>query len=264
VNLRPDGRPRWEVKVRWSDANGKTVGLPTRVFPFDPGAKSTEVTSRKNALDSANRYAIEERAARRIFGKPRAELPSAWTLGTLLERLLDESRAEVQKRLNQGKRPGDQLEQRMGYARMLTGIAHREGSRATVNTGFPDLCLINLRDLTPAHFGGGPQSLASRLKGRDGGPAPADSVRRLIGFLSWLFQHARKEWGIACTDPLANWKLLDLSPSTPGRTRTVSEKEWVAIQGALSDASEATRLAIRFARHTAARRSESSTWTGLT
>ena len=256
VYLRADGKPRWEVKIRWTGADGNTQGSRTVVFPFDPAAKPSEITSRKNALDSANHHAIEERAARRLFGKPRAELPGSWTLGTLLERLLEESRAEAARRVDAGKVVGKALEQRISYARMLTGQAHADGSRATKNKGFPDLCRINLRDLKSEHFGGGPNSLSARLLGRDGGPAPAESVRRVIGFLSQLFQRARREWGIDCGNPLEKWKVLDIAPAGQGRERTLSSTEWEKIQSALSEATESTRAAILVARFTAARRGE--------
>ncbi|HUW52605.1 MAG TPA: hypothetical protein VMV99_04180, partial [Rhodanobacter sp.] len=61
--------PRFELKVRWTNADGSKGYTPTRIFPFDPEAKGGP-TCRAHALDSANRTAIEERAALRLHDKP--------------------------------------------------------------------------------------------------------------------------------------------------------------------------------------------------
>ncbi|QWT20792.1 site-specific integrase [Bacillus sp. NP157] len=253
VYLREDGSVRYEVKIRWKGADGKTTGLPTTVFPFDPKARPSDPTSRKNALDSANLFAIQERSALRLYRKPRAQLSGAWTLGQLLHRVIDEVEAEKKALAADGKKLGKSGQQRLAYARMLTGQASSQTSK---NKGFPDLCALNLRKLKPEHFGGARNSLASRLLGRDGKQAPAESIRRVIGFLSQTFQHARKHWEIDCVNPLEKWKALDLPPTGQGRERTLTAIEWTHIQEALADALPTTRAAVYTARFSAARRGE--------
>jgi integrase len=254
VYLREDGNLRFEVKIRYKDSNGDTASLGTTVFPFDPKAKPSDPMSRRNALDSANVFAIKERAALVMHRKPRAQLAGAWTLGQLLYRVIDEVEAERKTLAALGKKPGKSSQQRLAYARMLTGQA---GSQASKNSkGFPDLCAMNLRELKPEHFGGSRNSLASRLLGRDGKPAPAESIRRVIGFLSQTFQHARKQWEIDCTNPLEKWKALDLPPTGEGRKRKLSPAEWTLIQTALEDTLPTTRAAVYTARFSAARRGE--------
>lgn len=259
VYLRTDGRPRFELKVRWTNADGSKGYTPTRIFPFDPEAKGGP-TCRAHALDSANKTAIEERAALRLHDKPRAQLAEAWTFGGLLEQLIVEQKAlisgDVTDKAEDAKKNTKHVRQRISYARMLLGQSSIEHT-ANIE-GFPDLCALPLRSLTPAHFSGksAPNSLASRLKGKGGRPAPADSVRRLMSFLSWTFQHAKSDWEIDCVNPIERWKALKLSPSDRGRDRTLSDAEWTKIQSALEAAWPDTQAAIYTARYTAARRGE--------
>jgi len=254
VYLREDGTPRYEVKVRWKNrATGKTEGLHTKLFTFDPKAKPSDTTSRKNALDSANLYSIQERSSLRLHGKPRSALPSAWTLGALLERELEEVKAEEKKLAEHGKKLPKASQQRRAYARMMLGKASEKASQ---NRGFPDLCALNLREVKPEHFSGKPTSLASLLKDRHGNPAGGESVRKVIGFLSQLFKRASRAWGIECANPCADWKALELPSPERGRERTLDAKEWEAVQKALGRTHEDTRTAIYLARFTACRRGE--------
>lgn len=260
VYLRMDGRPRFELKVRWTNADGSTGYTPTRIFPFDPAAKGGP-TCRAHALDSANRLAIDERAALRLHDKPRAQLAEAWTLGGLLERLIEEqetlrAEAEAADKATGGKTDTKHIRQKISYARMILGLSSPQHTKNV--GGFPDLCNRPLRSLTPAHFSGTdePNALASRLKGKDGKQAPADSIRRLIGFLSWTFQHAKSAWKIDCANPLEKWAALDLPPSDKGRERTLTADEWSKVEHALESAWPVTQIAVYTARFTAARRSE--------
>lgn len=254
VYLREDGRPRYELKVRWTQKDGTRAYLPTRVFPFDPNAR-TGPTCRQHALDSANKAAIEERAALRLHDKPRSQLSEAWTFGGLLERLIEELTPTIEAIEAEGGNT-KHLRLKVSYARMLLGRADR---KHTGNPeGFPDLCAKTVTSLNPSHFSGkdAPWSLAARLKGKDGKPAPADSVRRLMSFLSWLFQHAKSAWAIDVANPIARWKELDLPPSNRGRERTLKDDEWRRVEAALGSAWPSTQVAIYTARFTAARRAE--------
>ncbi len=135
-------------------------------------------------------------------------------------------------------------------------ILGRASKGASKNQGFPDLCALRLNELTPAHFGGAPTSLASRLKDRHGEPAGGESVRKVIGFLSQLFQRASSAWEIACVNPLEKWSALNLPPVPDGRDRTLDAEEWQRVQDALGRTTEATRGAIYTARFSACRRGE--------
>lgn len=254
VYLRTDGNPRYELRVRWKDRDtGKTTGLETIRFTFDPKAKPSDTTSRRNALDSANKRAIEERSSLRLYGKPRSALPSAWTLGALLERLLEELDAEEKKLSAQKQKLPKSAQQKRACARMVLGKASEHASQ---NRGFPDMCKLNLRDVKPEHFSGTPSSIAARLKDRHGNPAGGESVRKVIGFFSQLFQHARSAWGIECANPCADWNALSLPPTGRGRDRTLSTQEWEKVQDALGRTTDDTRTAIYTARFTACRRGE--------
>jgi len=260
VYLRMDGRPRFEFKVRWTNPDGSKSYTPTRIFPFDPAAKGGP-TCRAHALDSANRLAIDERAALRLHDKPRAQLAEAWTLGGLLERLIEEqtalkAEAEEADKATGAKTDTKAVRQKISYARMMLGLS---SSQHTKNLGgFPDLCRRPIRSLTPAHFSGTdePNALASRLKGKDGKQAPGDSIRRVIGFLSWTFQHAKTAWKIDCANPLEKWAVLDLPPTDKGRERTLTTDEWAKVEKALEASWPVTQIAVLTARFTAARRGE--------
>lgn len=256
VNLRLDGRPRYEVRIRWTNADGTRGHLPTRVFPFDPEAKHGP-TSEQNALDSANVYAVLERKARDLHDKPRSQLAEAWTFGGLLERLITELTLELESFEPGDGRSDKHLRTKISYARMLLGKADK---KATGNPdGFPDLCALTVDQLRPEHFSGGTyadKSLVKRLKGKDGKPAPNDSIRRLVSFLAWFFKHVKGAWKIEIKNPLSDWQALELPEADQGRERTLSDEEWVKVDEALKAAWPSTRLAIHVARFTAARRGE--------
>ncbi|WP_213948473.1 hypothetical protein [Luteibacter sp. dw_328] len=100
VYKRVDGRPGYEVRIRWTCRGGdeKTSKrhLPTVIYPFDPRAKSGP-SCEAAALANANAYAIQQWAAIRFYDKPHAELADGWTLGQLLERLLGEAVTSIEE-----------------------------------------------------------------------------------------------------------------------------------------------------------------------
>lgn len=263
VYLRRDGRPRYEVKIRWTDASGAKRYLPTVIFPFDPSAK-TGPTSEAIALASANRHALTERTALQLHDKPRAELAEAWTLGGLLTRLKDESQASIDALTSEGKAIPKYLQKNVSTARMLLGQSKPEDTAN--HRGFPDLCALPLTSLKPEHFSGTPTSMCARLLGRDGKPAPGDSVRRLVSFLGSMFGRAKAVWKIEFNNPLERWKDLALPPASKGRERILSPEEWKVVKRYLRQASPGrrgkqrtnvgTRLAVYTARFSAARREE--------
>ncbi|WP_369927626.1 tyrosine-type recombinase/integrase [Xanthomonas sp. NCPPB 2632] len=262
VYKRVDGRPRYEVRIRWTDRDGNKRFLPTVVYPFDPNAKAGP-SCEAAAIANANAYAIQEWAAIRFYDKARAQLAESWTLGQLLERLLNEAATSIAEAKAKGL-PSPKTDQKnAATCRMLLGLS--KPTDTPNHAGFPDLCARALTALKPEHFSGAPNSLASRLLGRGDVPAPGDSVRRLMSFFGSLFNRAKTEWRLEFVNPLADWGDLNLPPASPGRERTLSAEEWEKVRAALRGnrgktkrlrTSIAIRLAIYTGRHTAARREE--------
>ncbi|GAB3030219.1 hypothetical protein GCM10027285_10970 [Oleiagrimonas citrea] len=249
VYERTDGRPRFEVRIRWTDPDGRKRYLPTVRYPFDPDMPG----DKGKALANAEAYAAREWAALHKHDKPAAELPDHLTFGDLVKRYFNELTAK--KEANAGAL-NHYDKNALSIARMLLGLATT--GENTGKTRFEELRRLRLTDLKPAHFAGHPDALALKLRGRGGGPASADSVRHVISFCSKLFQRARTEWDIPCANPCADWKALDLPSPHTGRERTLEADEEARISEALarSNIHGGTKAALLFCRHTAARRGE--------
>lgn len=241
VYYRDDGKPRWEVKVRWVDKEGVKQSLKTTRFPVDPKASRGTPAHIEMARKDAEAFAAEERRSLEAFGVPRQNRGSSWTLRGLLERYLED--------LEQGRIKHKAKRTERSSIRMLLGKG--KGHNAA---GFPDIVDKFVTDLTYEHFvGEGPKTLQSRLLDGDGNQAPTGSLKRVLTVVRGVFIRAQKDWGIELTNPLQTISGLSVDDR---RERIVDDDEWSSITRELADHEQGTQDAIVFARWTAARRSE--------
>lgn len=242
VYYRDDGKPRWEVKIRWVDKEGVKQNLKTTRFPVDPKAPRHTPAHIEMARKDAEAFAAEERRSLEAFGVPRQNRGSSWTLRGLLERYL--------KDLEEGRINHKAKRTERSSIRMLLGKG--KGHNAA---GFPDIVDKFVTDLTYRDFvgGEGTKSLQSRLLDGDGHQAPTGSLKRVLTVVRGVFIRAQKVWEIQLTNPLQVISGLSIDDR---RERTVDDDEWTKITKELEKHEQGTQDAIVFARWTAARRSE--------
>ncbi|WP_379655043.1 tyrosine-type recombinase/integrase [Pseudoxanthomonas sp. UC19_8] len=241
VYYREDGQPRWEVKVRWTDKKGNRHHLRTVRYPVNPKAQTGDVDHITRARLDAEAYATRERQHIKTYGKPHAARADAWTLRALLQRYLED--------LDAGQIRHKAIRTERSAIRTMLGLGKGQNAK-----GFPHLTDKWVGDLEYTDFvGTQPHSLQQKLKDREGNPAGAGALKRLLTVVRGVFVRAQNDWQIELVNPLQSIKGLPVSDE---RERVITDTEWEKITKELKQHEQGTQDAIVFARFTAARRSE--------
>ena len=244
VYYRDDGAPRWEVKVRWTDASGQRRHLPTVRYPVDPKAPPKTDHHVDQARKDAEAYASAQRADLHKKDTPHALTADAWTLRGLLERYVQE--------IEDGEVSYRAVRTDKSNCNTLLGRANQgPNTKAKFRVVDMKVSTLSYGDF----FGEKATSLSKQYKGANGEPAGNSSVKRLLGTIRTVFNRAINHWDIQLTNPLASLKGIEVDDA---RTRTLTEDEWGLIMADMdgSRVEQGTKDAISFTRHTAVRRGE--------
>lgn len=265
VAFRSDGSPRWEVRIRWM-VNGEKRHLPTVRYPVDLDAPKGADTHIDRARTDAEVYAKQQRQKIKSESLEWSSAAHHYTLRGILERY----RQEVEQGLitTQEDRENKQIagehvpmkaHVRKSVTKELSAIAVMLGTATTGHNrdGFPDIVDRRMDQLSYDlfHSPNSTEALNWRLKGQDGKQAPPGSVKRLLSSLRTIINHATKVWKLSLDNPLATLKDIKINDK---RERTIDAEEWELLCQWMerSRTDPTTYAAIRFARYSAARRSE--------
>ncbi|MCC8626482.1 site-specific integrase [Xanthomonas vesicatoria] len=248
VTLRTDGQLRWEARIRRS-LDGQALKFPLVRYPVDPKAPPNTEHHIDAARLMAEAYVRREHASLELRQTPYAHTAEAWTFGDLLRRFVQE--------IDDGLIKHASVRTDHSNAYLFLGGGNGLGLS---HTGMPHLTRKLAKDLTQDDFLGRHASsfVNSYIKvKRDGTTLPMaqGSKKRALTTIRNLFRIAHETWQIDLRSPIKSLKSLN---SDDSRDRTLTEEEWNAIVAQL-DAGRtdpATADVIRFARMTAARRSE--------
>ncbi|OOX20193.1 integrase, partial [Xanthomonas axonopodis pv. cajani] len=248
VTLRTDGQLRWEARIRRS-LNGQALKFPLVRYPIDPKAPPNTEHHIDAARLMAEAYVRREHASLELRQTPYAHTAEAWTFGDLLRRFVQE--------IDDGLIKHASVKTDHSNAYLFLGGGKGLGLS---QTGMPHLTRKLAKDLTQDDFLGRHASsfVNSYVKvKRDGTTLPMaqGSKKRALTTIRNLFRIAHENWQIDLRSPIKSLKSLN---SDDARDRTLTEEEWNAIVAQLDAGrtDQATADVIRFARMTAARRSE--------
>jgi len=265
VTYREDGSPRWEVRVRWM-VNGERRHLPTVRYPVDLDAPRGADTHIDHARTDAEVYATQHRQKVTSGAVEWSSAAHHYTLRGVLERYRQEveqgiitTKEDREAKQAAGERVPLKAHVRKSVSKELSAIAVMLGTATTGynREGFPDIVDRRMDQLSYDLFYSptSTQALNWRLKGNDGKQAPPGSVKRMLSSLRTIITHATKVWKLSLDNPLATLKDIKINDK---RERTIDAEEWELLCRWMerSRTDPATYAAIRFARYTAARRSE--------
>lgn len=265
VTYRDDGAPRWEVRIRWT-VNGEKRHLPSVRYPVDLDAPKGADTHIEQARTDAEVYAKQQWQRVKSDSVEWSSAAHHYTLRGILERYRQEVDQGVitTKEARQAKQAAGEhvplkAHVRKSVTKELSAIAVMLGTATTGynREGFPDIVDRRMDQLTYElfHSLNSTDALNWRLKGADGKQAPPGSVKRLLSSLRTIITHAIKVWKLSLDNPLASLKDIKVNDK---RERTIEADEWELLcQWMESSRTDSTTYAaIRFARYTAARRSE--------
>ncbi|MFW9513197.1 site-specific integrase [Xanthomonas euvesicatoria pv. euvesicatoria] len=248
VTLRTDGQLRWEARIRRS-LNGQALKFPLVRYPIDPKASPNTEHHIDAARLMAEAYVRREHASLELRQTPYAHTSEAWTFGDLLRRFVQEIDDGLIKHASV----------RTDHSNAYLFLGGGKGLGLS-QTGMPHLTRKLAKDLTQDDFLGRHASsfVNSYVKvKRDGTTLPMaqGSKKRALTTIRNLFRIAHENWQIDLRSPIKSLKSLN---SDDARDRTLTEEEWNAIVAQLDAGrtDQATADVIRFARMTAARRSE--------
>lgn len=244
VYYRDDGAPRWEVKIRWTDASGQKRHLPTVRYPVDPKASPKTDHHVDQARKDAEAYASAQRADLHKKDTPHALTADAWTLRGLLERYVQE--------IEDGE---------VAYRAVRTDKSNCNTLLGRANQGPNKKAQFRVVDMKVSaltygdFFSEKATALSKQYKGANGEAAGNSSVKRLLGTIRTVFNRAINHWEIELTNPLATLKGIEVDDA---RTRTLTGDEWDLIMSDMDNSrvEQGTKDAIAFTRHTAVRRGE--------
>lgn len=248
VTLRTDGQLRWEARIRRS-LDGQALKFPLKRYPVDPKAKAGTEHHIDTARLMAEAYVSREHASLELRQTPFANTADAWTFGDLLRRYVDE--------IDSGVINHSSLKTDRSNIMLFLGTGKGLGLH---KTGMPLLTSKLAKDLTSDDFlGKHPTSFVNLyvkvLKDGSVREIVPGSKKRALTTIQTIFKHAYDAWKIDIRSPIATLKSLNQDDS---RSRTLAEDEWNSIIDRLEKGrtDPATIDVIRFARFTAARRSE--------
>ncbi len=265
VAFRSDGSPRWEVRIRWM-VNGEKRHLPTVRYPVDLDAPKGTDTHIDRARTDAEVYAKQQRQKIKSDSLEWSSAAHHYTLRGILERYRQEveqglitTQEDRENKQMAGEHVPMKAHVRKSVTKELSAIAVMLGTATTGHNrdGFPDIVDRRMDQLSYDlfHSPNTTEALNWRLKGQDGKQAPTNSVKRLLSSLRTIINHAIKVWKLALDNPLATLKDIKINDK---RERTIDAEEWELLcqwmERSRTDAT--TYAAIRFARYSAARRSE--------
>lgn len=265
VTYRDDGSARWEVRVRWM-IDGERRHLPTVRYPVDLDAPKGADTHIDRARTDAEVYAKQQRQKVTSGATEWSSAAHHYTLRGVLERYRQEveqgvitTKEDRETKQAAGERVPLKAHVRKSVNKELSAIAVMLGTATTGPNrgGFPDIVDRRMDQLSYDLFYSptSTQALNWRLKGNDGKQAPPGSVKRLLSSLRTIITHATKVWKLSLDNPLATLKDIKINDK---RERTIDAEEWELLCRWMerSRTDPTTYAAIRFARYTAARRSE--------
>lgn len=241
VSFRDDGKPRWVVRLRYR-MGGKAYKI-TGSYPVDLSITDpTHVMHVRKARLDAEAYASQERASVRAHGKVFTDMAEAWTVGSVLEKVVEEIDDGKHAKMASVRTMRNNLTTLLGQAKKGNNMK-----------GFPVLMQMRLNAITYEDFHGNkPHSISEGLKSRNGEPAHPSSLKKMLRAVQFAFKRAQA-WGVEFQNPIEKLKKLTVKDE---RDRVLSDDEWRLIMAELKNTSDATQAAIQFARYTAVRRSE--------
>lgn len=250
----------WQVRIRFTDADGIRQELENHRAPYDPEAPTNSPHHRQRALERAIAYAAAEKKSLHQHGHPRVEVAEQNTLADWLQRwekeVLDPIEAgkvsvaiPVKRAGRGGKGPG------VGSIQMRKGWRQEKSVVAVLLRRHSAFCSRRITDLGPDDFCGREDSLAAALRGRGDEPAAPATVRRYLAVISAVYRRARSSWGFSkVKNPIHE---IDTLPAVFNeRDRVIRPEEFARVLAALEEAEPTTQAAIQFIRWTACRRSE--------
>lgn len=274
VTYRDDGKPRWEVRIRWQE-NGQKRSLPLVHYPVDLTAPKGSDTHIDRAEEFAVRFASEKWNEIKN-GKFKYESAAHhFTLKDILERFIQEvnegiiiTKEDYEKSISEKKALHPQaIVKKSTRLEVSTAKVFLGKAKVGNNTqGFPDLVQTRLDQLSFDQFYdlSNTKAFNWRLKDRNGNRAGNSSTKRALTAIRTILNHAIKYWKLDFQNPLKS--LTDISVNDK-RDITVDGDQWQFMLEQLrsSRTEKVVIQAIEFMRQTAVRRGEvcNLTWKGV-
>lgn len=257
VYFRKDGKPRWYVKIRWTE-NGQNKQLPTVYYPVDLNAKEGDDRHIAQAKSYAQQHAIRQWANVKSSIVDWGLAGHNYNLRQVLERYIQEFEDGLIVEKGIGTFVHGKNKEVAGLAKHVLTARVVLGHAKTGHNkdGFPDLTSKALTALRyEDFFSKDPKSFSSQLKDRRGGVAGAGSIRKHVAALKKIMDFAIDVWKIDFENPITTLK--DIGASVE-RERIVTDEEFSAITSQMRSGrtDEHNILAIEFAKVTAVRREE--------
>lgn len=251
-------KPRWEIKLRWTDELGNRLSRTHAHFTVDLRAKLGTAQHLLTARHAAEAEAEKQWA--KIGEAKKAQAPILDERSLTLARWCTDYLDELERsQLSEGHphRPLTPIlnkgwTQEASLLRTLLGQAKSGENRE----GFPEFMNLRIAEISPSFV---LEVLKARMKGRGGKPASHSSIKKVIVQLAMVYNRAKTVWKYAVSNPFHDMEALLKDNGVivqDSRDVTIDPHDFKLVMKEMRYAHIVTKAAIYFDLDSSCRRGE--------